>query len=113
VGASVPEIHAAGAAPEPLLTKPWPGPELFGPPLGALFQGADRPIVLRWKPVKELAPDEYYEIDVDYNYKETNRQFRFTTRETQATLPTALYQEPNCGVFNWQVTLKRHFQRDG
>ncbi len=105
--AVMPEVHAAGAAPEPLLTKPWPGPELLGPPLGALFQGADRPIVLRWKPLKELAPDEYYEIDVDYNYKETNRLFRFTTRETQATLPAALYQEPNCGVFNWQVTLKR------
>lgn len=103
----MPDIHAAGVAPEPLLTKPWPGPELLDPPLGAVFQGLDQPIVLQWKPLKELAPDEYYEIDVDYNYKEGNPKFSFTTRETQFTLPTTLYQEPNCGVFNWQVTLKR------
>ncbi len=105
--AVMPEIHAAGVAPEPLLTKPWPGPELLSPPLGTLVQGADQPIVLQWKPLKELASDEYYEISVDYNYKEANPQVKFTTRETQFTLPTTLYQEPNCGVFNWQVTLKR------
>jgi hypothetical protein len=110
--AVMPEIHAAGVAPEPLLTKQWPGPELLGPPLGALFQGLDRPIVLRWKPLKELATDEYYEISVDYNYKEANPQFKFTTRDTQFRLPTTLYQEPNCGVFNWQVTLKRQTGAD-
>ena len=105
--AVMPEIHAAGAAPEPLLAKQWPGPELLSPPLGTLFQGLDQPIVLQWKPLKELAPDEYYEIAVDYNYKEANPQFKFTTRETQFTLPTTFYREPNCGVFNWQVALKR------
>jgi hypothetical protein len=110
--AVMPEIHAAGVAPEPLMTKQWPGPELLDPPLGALFQGLDRPVVLRWKPLKELAPDEYYEISIDYNYKEANPQFKFTTRETQFTLPTVLYQIPNCGVFNWQVTLKRQTGTD-
>ncbi len=85
---------------------------LLSPPLGALFQGLDQPIVLRWKPLKELAPDEYYEISVDSNYKEANPQFKFTTRDTQFTLPTTLYQEPNCGVFNWQVTLKRQTGTD-
>ncbi len=105
--AVLPEIHAAGVAPEPLLTKQWHGPELLSPSLGALFQGMDQPIVLKWKPLKELASDEYYEISVDYNYIEANPLTRFTTRETQFTLPTTLYQEPNCGVFNWQVTLKR------
>ncbi len=105
--AIVPEIHAAGVAPEPLLTKQWPGPELLSPPLGTLFQGTDRPIVLQWKPLKELASDEYYEISVDYNYREANPQATFTTRETQFTLPAELYHAPNCGVFNWQVTLKR------
>ena len=103
----MPEIHAAGAAREPLLTQQWPGPELLSPPLGAIFQGIDQPIVLQWKPLKDLAPDEYYEIDVDYNYREGNPLIKFTTRETRFTLPTTLYQEPNCGVFNWQVTLKR------
>jgi hypothetical protein len=105
--AVLPELHAAGVAPEPLLARQWPGPEPLGPPLGALFQGLDRPVVLQWKPLKELAPDEYYEISIDYNYGETNLQSKFTTRDAQFRLPTTLYQEPNCGVFNWQVTLKR------
>jgi predicted secreted protein len=103
----VPDIHATGIALEPLLTKQWPGPELLSPPLGAVFQGVDQPIVLQWQPLKELAPDEYFEVYVDYNYKEGNPRARFTTRETQLTLPETLYQMPNCGVFNWQVTLKR------
>ena len=105
--AVVPEVHAAGAAPEPLSRKQWPGPELLSPSLGTLFQGADQPIVLQWKPVKDLAPDEYYEVDVDYNYGEANPQFKYTTRETHFTLPIALYEQPNCAVFNWQVLLKR------
>jgi hypothetical protein len=105
--AVVPEVHAAGVAPEPLSVKHWPGPELLSPPLGTLFQGTAQPIVLQWKPVKELAPDEYYEVDVDYNYREANPQVKYTTRETQFTLPITLYQQPNCAVFNWQVTLKR------
>ena len=110
--AVAPGIHSAGVAPEPLVTKQWPGPELLSPPLGTRFQGPDQPIVLEWKPVKELAPDEYYEIDVDYNYKEANPQFKYTTRENHFTLPVALYQEPNCAVFNWQVTLKRKTEVD-
>jgi hypothetical protein len=110
--AVIPEIHAAGVAPEPLLTKQWPGPELLSPPLGAFFQGLGQPIVLQWKPLKEPAPDEYYEIGVDYNYKEANPLFKFTTRETHFTLPATLYQEPNCRVFNWQVTLKRQTGTD-
>jgi hypothetical protein len=60
---------------------------------------------LRWQPVRELAEDEYYQVVVDYNYGEGNPQAVFTTRETQLTLPESLYHEPNCGVFNWQVTL--------
>jgi hypothetical protein len=110
--AVLPELHATGVAPQPLLTKQWHGPELLSPPLGAMFQGLDQAIVLEWKPLKELAPDEYYEVAVDYNYREGNPQFKFATRETQFTLPSTLYQEPNCGVFNWQVTLKRQIGTD-
>lgn len=101
-----PEFHAAGTAPEPL-PKLEPAPELLSPPLGAIFQGLDQPIILQWKPLKEMAPDEYYEVDVDYNYDEGNPSVTFTTRQTQLTLPETLYRAPNCRVFNWRVTLKR------
>jgi hypothetical protein len=101
-----PDIHAASIAPEPL-PRLLPGPELVSPPLGARFQGLGQPIVLQWKPVKELAQDEYYEVGVDYNYVETNPMVRYTTRETRLTLPEELYRTPNCQVFNWQVKLKR------
>jgi len=106
-----PDVHAAGVAPEPL-PKLLPGPELLGPPLAARFQGMGQPIILQWKPVKELAKDEYYEVLVDYNYREVNPAVKLTTRQTHITLPEALYRTPNCHVFNWKVTLKRQTEVD-
>jgi hypothetical protein len=44
---------------------------------------------------------------LDYWYRETHPLLYFTTRETQVALPETLYRSPNCGVFNWRVTLKR------
>lgn len=104
--AVVPDIQAAGVAPDPL-PRLAPAPVLLDPPLGARFQGPSQSIVLHWSPVKKLAQDEYYEVAVDYNYGETTPGVRYATRETQFVLPQALYGTPNCQVFNWQVTLKR------
>jgi MG2 domain len=101
-----PDIHTAGIAPKPL-PRLLPGPELISPPLGTRFLGVSQPIVLQWKPVKELAQDEYYAVMVDYNYKEGNPAITLTTQQTQITLPETLYRTPNCHVFNWQVTLMR------
>jgi hypothetical protein len=101
-----PEVHASGVAPEPLLDL-LPGPERIGPPLGARFTGTDPAIILQWQSVKDLGPDEYYQVSVDFNYSETNSLAVFRTHETQFTLPESLYRTPNCGVFNWQVTLMR------
>jgi hypothetical protein len=101
-----PDVQATGVAPEPLL-RLLPSPELIGPPLAARFQGAEQPIILQWKSVKELAEGEYYEVVVDYWYRETHPLLYFTTQQTQVTLPETLYRSPNCGVFNWRVTLKR------
>ena len=101
-----PDVHATGVALEPL-PRLLPGPELVNPPLAARFQGVEQPVTLRWKPVKELAEDEYYKVAVDYIYKEAWPVVAFTTRETQLTLPETLYRSPNCGFFNWRVTLKR------
>jgi len=106
-----PDVHAAGVAPE-TLPRLLPGPELLSPPLAARFQGLAQPIVLQWKPVKELAKDEYYEVLVDYNYREGNPAVKLTTRQTRITLPETLYRTPNCRVFNWQVTLKRQTEVD-
>jgi hypothetical protein len=62
---------------------------------------------LGWAPASFLAPDEYYQILVDYNYGESNPLVKFATRGTTITLPARLYSTPNCHVFNWQVTLMR------
>src|SRR6266498_3449539 len=99
-----PEIQASGTAPKPL-PKLLPPVELISPELGARFFGIDQPIVLKWKPAKELAEDEYYLVSIDYNYVEGNPGVLYTTRETQFTLSESLYHLPNCGVFNWRVTL--------
>jgi hypothetical protein len=101
-----PEIHADGVAPEPLPDL-LPGPEPVGPPLGARFTGIDTPIILQWRPLKELAPDEAYRVSVDFNHDEGSTTAAFSTRDTQLTLPESLYRTPNCGVFNWEVTLVR------
>jgi hypothetical protein len=112
--ATFPEIPAGGVAPEPLL-RLLPGPELIAPSVGARFQGLEPPIVLRWEPVKMLADDEYYQVEVDYFYREKRTFVSLYTRETQVALPEALYRSPNCTVFNWRVRLKRQrgVEQDG
>jgi hypothetical protein len=106
-----PELHAAGVAPAPLphLVR---APELLSPALGSRVMGAETPIVLNWKPVRALAQDEYYEVKVDYDYSESNNVVRYATRDTQMVLPASLYASPNCGIFNWQVTLMRQTGTD-
>ena len=99
-----PEVQASGVAPAPLPDLA-PGPELLAPPLGARFYGSEQPIVLRWRPVQELAASEVYRVSVDYNYVEANIALTFETRETHLALPAELYHKPNCGVFNWDVTV--------
>ncbi len=101
-----PDLHAHGVAPDPL-PRLLPGPELVSPAIGTHFVGLDTPVVLKWKPVRPLAKDEYYQVWVDYNYVEANPSQILTTTETQVTLPENLYKTPNCEVFNWQVTLMR------
>lgn len=101
-----PEVQASGVAPAPLPDLA-PGPELLAPPLGARFYGSEQPIILRWLPVAELAADEFYRVSVDYSYVEANVAVTFETSETHLVLPTGLHQKPNCGVFNWDVTVMR------
>lgn len=97
---------ALGVAPEPLPML-LPGPRLLQPGLGKVFYGSEAEIVLRWEPPRPLGEDEVYEVVVDYAYSESAPLVRYATRATQLTLPPELYQEPNCGVFNWTVRLLR------
>jgi len=101
-----PEVEARGEAPLPLPDL-LPTPRQVSPALGTRTIGADEPIVLTWEPVKDLAADEYYRVKIDFDYKETNTSRYYATRETAFLLPEELYGTPNCGVFNWQVTLMR------
>lgn len=95
-----------GTAPEPLQDY-LAGPIPTSPEIGERFKGLAQPIVLEWQPVKELAEDEYYEVEVDFHIQERQPKFRYATRETSFTLPEDLYWMPNCSVFNWQVRLMR------
>jgi len=108
-----PEIQANGVAPVPLEELLAPA-QLVSPNLGTRFLGTDQPIILTWKPIKELADNEYYLVNLDYNFDEANISVSYTTRNTSFTLPDSLYSTPNCGVFNWQITLmKQTGTRDG
>jgi hypothetical protein len=84
-----------------------PPPELLAPALGSRFLGNDGPVVLTWQPGEDLAEDEYFQVKIDYNYDETNTSKYFEIRESELVLPPGLYDTPNCGVFNWQVTRMR------
>jgi hypothetical protein len=101
-----PEIAAQGVASE-ALPDLLPPPELVEPALGARFVGTEEPITLSWKPVRYLAADEYYQVRIDYNYEEANTVVDYVTRQAEYRIPKALYEQPNCGVFNWQVTLMK------
>ena len=101
-----PEIHAQGIAAQSLPDL-LPSVELISPKIGTRFLGTGEPIILAWKPAKEIANDEYYLVSIDSNYGEGNSRVEYVTRETQFVLPEELYRAPNCGVFNWQVTLMK------
>jgi hypothetical protein len=106
-----PELHANGVAPQPL-PRLLPTPLLITPTLGAHFVGIQKPIVLQWQALKELAPDEYYRVDIQFNFGESSPLYRYATRQTQFTVPAKLYGTPNCRIFNWQVTLMRQTGKD-
>jgi hypothetical protein len=48
---------------------------------------------------------EYYEVMVAYAYSESAPLARYRTREAWLQLPSELYRQPNCRVFNWSVRL--------
>jgi hypothetical protein len=102
----------SGVAPEalPVLI---PGPVLTEPELGAEFSGAQANIVLRWEPLRTLREGEYHEVEVVYAYLESTPLLRFATRETWLRLPSDLYDQPNCRVFNWDVRLMQQAGPDG
>jgi hypothetical protein len=101
-----PDLHASGVAPKPLPNL-LPVPRLITPSLGTRFIGAATPIVLKWESLKELAPDEYYRVDIQFNFGESSPLYTYAARQAQFTVPERLYSTPNCRVFNWQVTLMR------
>ncbi len=99
-------VEAGGVAPEPL-PRLLPGPPLVEPQLGEPFYGEGAGVVLRWDSLRPLREDEYYEVSVDFAYAESTTTERFTTRQTRLVLPSTLYAQPNCRVFNWTVRLMR------
>lgn len=106
-----PTVKAQGVAAKPL-EHLMPGPQLVGPPLGERFVGGQAQITLAWQPWRPLALDEYFQVRVDYNYGEGNPQLTYSTRTPSFELPASLYVNPNCGVFNWQVTVMRQTGTD-
>lgn len=106
-----PEVEANGTAPTPLEDL-LPPVELLGPKPGTTYFGSDEPIIFTWKPAKELAEDEYYQVQVDFDYVETTNHRWYTTRDTQLELPVKLYSTPNCSSFSWTVTLMKQTGTD-
>ncbi len=73
-----PGVEAHGTAPEPLPDL-LPGPRLLAPELGTRFEGQEAKIVLTWSPLRPLAADEVYQVDLSFNYEEGSPSLAMTT----------------------------------
>jgi hypothetical protein len=83
-------------------------PQLIGPEDDAFFAGVLTNVFLEWKPVGELAPDEYYDVTIQYIFGNEFAYWGAATTETRLQIP------PDIGVgraggdrFRWYVTVRK------
>jgi tetratricopeptide (TPR) repeat protein len=85
-------------------------PELIEPKNGTYV---DRGGVLRWGPVKELGPDEYYMVEITFSHDEATWYDGGWVKETTWTVPS--YFGPphsSTGLYNWSVIVMRQTGTD-
>ncbi len=73
----------------------------------------DRGDVLRWEPVKELGPDEYYVVEITFSHEGATWYDGGWVKETTWTVPN--YFGPphsSTGLYNWSVSVMRRTGTD-
>jgi len=87
-----------------------PAPGLIEPKDGTYV---DRGGVLRWGPVKELGPDEYYMVGIIFSHEEATWYDGGWVKETTWTVPN--YFGPphsSTGLYNWSVIVMKRTGTD-
>jgi hypothetical protein len=97
-----------GPSPTPSATSFPSGPTLLYPPDDEVIEMNDEPVLLQWAAVKDLAPDEWYMVelvDLDLGITHPHRGF---TRDNALRVPEAWRPHVNdYHQFRWQVSIVR------
>jgi LysM repeat protein len=97
-----------GPSPTPSLTPPPAGPRLLYPAQGATIADPTGTVALQWLVVQDLAPDEYYMVEVTDLTAVDSRPRRGFTRQTSFQLPTDWRaNEAAVHEFRWRVSIVR------
>jgi LysM repeat protein len=101
-----------GPSPTPTMTLPPAGPDLLYPVRQALMTPSNEPVVLQWVAVKNLAPDEWYMVELTNLTLVDSHPFRAFTRQSSFVVPGA-WGPPLTGVasgestYRWRVSIVR------
>lgn len=95
-----------GPSPTPTQTPPPQGPQLLYPIQDAVVEPPEGPLVLQWAAVKDLAPAEWYMVEVTNLSLPDSHPMRGFTRQTAFRVPSTwrpAVEETH--LFRWQVSI--------
>lgn len=95
-----------GPSPTPTITPPPRGPQLLYPIQNAAVEPPEGPLVLQWAAVKDLAPEEWYMVEVTNLTMPDSHPMRGFTRRTAFRAP-ASWRPPveESHLFRWRVSI--------
>ena len=95
-----------GPSPTPSPTSFPPGPRLLYPTDGTIVESSDRPVVLQWVAVKDLAPDEWYMVELTDLSEVGAHPRRGFTRQNAFRVPGSWRPEEDAyHDFQWRVSI--------
>ena len=97
-----------GPSPTPQPTAAAAGPELLYPVAGTLVEDVETAVLLQWVAVKDLAPDEWYMVELTDDNDLDALPFRGFTRDNSFRLPGSWRPTtPELRPMRWRVTIVR------
>jgi len=109
---ALPATATPTATPTPTPTPRFLAPVLLGPPDGEIFVGREQFVVLSWKPVGLLAPDEWYAVRILWSEDGVSAQRGGTNlKETSWQVPADFYwgkaDQETGRAYEWYVYIEK------
>jgi hypothetical protein len=109
----IPQIIRSGVLPPtpgpsatPTETPPPPGPQLLYPIQNAVVDPPEGPLVLQWAAVKDLAPTEWYMVEVTNLTQVDSHPMRGFTRRTALRVPASWRPSVSeTHLLRWRITI--------